>query len=324
MRCNVIMTSFVKKTLKKSHAALVDRLKIQAEIASSNRSSGSVASSGSKSLSTPRSIESGRTTSSSGYHASSVSAASSVASTTSSPSCYTAQSSPMWSPAAASSLGTTPSLSAKSPPTAYTRFQHQHQPVPHSRFISETPFLQQPTTNLDESAPVLDAPVIRRGRPNWPLETPSSSASASATAPRPREENQLYKHASDHAAAQQRSPMPQGAHGLAISGKSTLPDDALWQALGGGRFAVHNGATYRSNADTRAVDLDRTRHRNESHPDYPQMSPYDDEQEARFSVLPLAARGIRREGVPPPLRPQPPPGATVAATLHGPFIAELY
>ncbi|KAK4103627.1 hypothetical protein N658DRAFT_391129, partial [Parathielavia hyrcaniae] len=33
MRCNVIMTGFVKKTLKKSHAALVDRLKVKAEIA---------------------------------------------------------------------------------------------------------------------------------------------------------------------------------------------------------------------------------------------------------------------------------------------------
>ncbi|KAK3990076.1 hypothetical protein QBC44DRAFT_219891, partial [Cladorrhinum sp. PSN332] len=31
MKCNVFMTSFVKKTLKKSHAALVDRLKIKAE-----------------------------------------------------------------------------------------------------------------------------------------------------------------------------------------------------------------------------------------------------------------------------------------------------
>ncbi|KAL2189711.1 hypothetical protein L209DRAFT_653367, partial [Thermothelomyces heterothallicus CBS 203.75] len=34
MRCNVVMTGFVKKTLKKSHAALAERLKIKAEIAS--------------------------------------------------------------------------------------------------------------------------------------------------------------------------------------------------------------------------------------------------------------------------------------------------
>ncbi|KAK0722244.1 hypothetical protein B0T26DRAFT_611465, partial [Lasiosphaeria miniovina] len=33
MRCNMIMTGFVKKTLKKSHAALVDRLKTKAQLA---------------------------------------------------------------------------------------------------------------------------------------------------------------------------------------------------------------------------------------------------------------------------------------------------
>ncbi|KAK4107053.1 hypothetical protein N656DRAFT_742587, partial [Canariomyces notabilis] len=38
MRCNVIMASFVKKTLKRSHAALVEQLTIKAEIASSSSS----------------------------------------------------------------------------------------------------------------------------------------------------------------------------------------------------------------------------------------------------------------------------------------------
>ncbi|KAK3936396.1 hypothetical protein QBC46DRAFT_461525 [Diplogelasinospora grovesii] len=33
MKCNIVMTSFVKKTLKKSHAALVERLKVKATIA---------------------------------------------------------------------------------------------------------------------------------------------------------------------------------------------------------------------------------------------------------------------------------------------------
>lgn len=37
MRCNVIMTGFVKKTLTKAHAALVERLKVKAEIASASR-----------------------------------------------------------------------------------------------------------------------------------------------------------------------------------------------------------------------------------------------------------------------------------------------
>lgn len=37
MRCNVIMASFVKKTLKKSHAALVDRLKVKAQEATATQ-----------------------------------------------------------------------------------------------------------------------------------------------------------------------------------------------------------------------------------------------------------------------------------------------
>ncbi|KAK4134280.1 hypothetical protein BT67DRAFT_344754, partial [Trichocladium antarcticum] len=36
LRCNVVMAGFVKKRLQKSHAALVDRLKIKAQIASTN------------------------------------------------------------------------------------------------------------------------------------------------------------------------------------------------------------------------------------------------------------------------------------------------
>ncbi|KAK3390934.1 hypothetical protein B0H63DRAFT_126601 [Podospora didyma] len=36
MKCNVIMTSFVKRTLKKSHATLVDRLKSKAQLAASD------------------------------------------------------------------------------------------------------------------------------------------------------------------------------------------------------------------------------------------------------------------------------------------------
>jgi hypothetical protein len=38
MRCNIIMTSFVKKTLKKAHAMLVDRLLVKAQIVEVNSS----------------------------------------------------------------------------------------------------------------------------------------------------------------------------------------------------------------------------------------------------------------------------------------------
>lgn len=49
MTCNIIMTPFVKKTLKESHAALIERLKLKAELASamysvSHRASDSISS----------------------------------------------------------------------------------------------------------------------------------------------------------------------------------------------------------------------------------------------------------------------------------------
>lgn len=51
MRCNVIMASFVKKTLKKSHAALIDRLKIKAQMVSASETNARLASGLSPSLS---------------------------------------------------------------------------------------------------------------------------------------------------------------------------------------------------------------------------------------------------------------------------------
>ncbi|KAL2015022.1 hypothetical protein VTK56DRAFT_6522 [Thermocarpiscus australiensis] len=267
MRCNVIMTSFVRKTLKKSHAALVDRLKIKAQIASTgarSRSSGSRgASSEPDSLTTSTSMSSRTSSISSPYHhhqpqpvsalstrpASAASAASSVSS-------YSVQDSPLWS-SLPSSLITSPALSAQGPPAKYSsQFQHgpgayvaaaelpatHPNPVPRSVSIPATesrpdgPFLQQQQQQQQQ-------------QPNWPLKTPSQG---------------------------QTTPPARGGETGALS------DDALWQALGGGRqrlAAPRNVVSHRANnGSSAAASCTRgTQNGQGHHPDYPQMSPYDDD-----------------------------------------------
>lgn len=330
MRCNVIMASFVKKTLKRSHAALVERLKIKAEIASSNISRSSSAFSQPSLFSTSGGISStvseSSVTSTGSASYPSVSASSSRSnSTASTPSCYSIQSSLLWSPvatAAASSVGTSPSLSAKSPPTAYNGFQYQCQPVPqpapHSAPMSRTLFSERSTAELPESDPVPDTPFFRQYQPDWPLKTPSTAAAA----PRPRAQSQLYAYAASDAAAEQGNLVARWPHDPTGSRRGALSDDALWQALGGGQSAAHNGDGYRVNSDARPADLSNTRRQNKGHPDYPEMSPYDNGNEAQFVPLSLTVGGMRHASMPPPLRPQPPrawPGPTLAA----PFVAEL-
>ncbi|KXX74139.1 hypothetical protein MMYC01_208961 [Madurella mycetomatis] len=327
MRCNVIMTSFVKKTLKKSHAALVERLKIKAEIASSNVSRRSSASSQPSLLSTVGAIsstasESSVTSSSSANYPSVSTSSSRSNSTASTPSCYSVQSSLLWSPAAASSAGTSPSLSAKSPPTAYKSFQHRYQPVPqpapHSAPMSRTLFPERSTADLPESDPVPDTPFFRQYQPDWPLKTPSTAT----TAPRPRAQSQLYAYAASDVAARQGNLTAQWPHNPTGNRRGALSDDALWQALGGGRSAAHDGDSYKVKSDARPADPSDTRYQNRGHPDYPEMSPYDNENETQFVPLSLTVGGMRHASMPPPLRPQPPqawPGPTLAV----PFVAEL-
>ncbi|KAK4150919.1 hypothetical protein C8A00DRAFT_36453 [Chaetomidium leptoderma] len=300
MRCNVIMTSFVKKTLKKSHAALVDRLKIKAEIASINSHNRSNRNSGSSVVSpepnrvpatessAPSSI--GSISSSHYSHLSSSaptsrpsSAASSVASAASSVSNYSVQSSPMWSPAP-SSLGTSPALSAMSPPAAYNHSSHQYKlgeyvAQPRQQFVTpqpaaatipvpvpETPFLrqQQPAAVPEQATipvPVPETPFLRQQQPDWLLRTsaplpppqqqqPDWPLKIQRPAPPQRPQSHLFIQAyrpppGRYIPPAEAPPRSNNNPIITVSG-ARLSDDALWQALGGGPILAAAAAGARS------------------------------------------------------------------------------
>jgi hypothetical protein len=63
------------------------------------------------------------------------------------------------------------------------------------------------------------------------------------------------------------------------------------------------------------------RNRSESHPDYPQLNPYDDENNTRFA--PRLAGGMERAMMPLPLRIHGAPRAELDSRLNAPFIAEM-
>lgn len=362
MRCNMIMTSFVKKTLKKSHAALVDRLKIKAEIASaSNNKSRSNRNSGGSEVSLqPFTITFGGPNgaglssrqypnhlSASGPVSRPSSPASSAASTTSSLSAYSANGTPMWSPPPASSLGTSPALSTNTPPTtpgsnyqAKPQFQQSEYPAqPKVPFVSSIP------------VPEPETPFLRQVTPDWPLKTqqpslpptwPLKAQQQRPSLPTSRPYSQLYIAAyrpptgnlTPPKTPTNPAPPPVADCG---SGQSSSPgklsDDALWQALGGGRgFVLQNVASYKVNHDGNGTAGDGTgdggrghhhhhhaRTQSQGHPEYPQMSPYDDEggdDDGGGDEI-----GSVRLGVVGGARPVSLPAQ---ATLRRPFVAGFY
>jgi hypothetical protein len=338
MRCNVIMTGFVKKTLKKSHAALVDRLKIKAEIASSAGSKANRNSNISTVSSEPIQVISGghgapNSISSIPYHLLSASApsnrpssaASSVASTASSSSVYSTQSSPMWSPVP-SSLGSSPVLSGSSPPTKHNSgYQVQRQQpsggsVAWPFLASQPADIVQPKSesmSITVQVPEPETPFLREQQPDWPLQ---SQRAAPAQRPQSQLFIQAYRPPPSHSASNDAPPLNSAESHNCTSNTSSstggaLSADALWQALGGGRSVAKNAASYTANGNQ-----SHSRSRSQGHPDYPQMGPYDDENNG--GVVGLGVAGLRPVSMPPPLRIRP-QLVQGTATLKGPFVAEF-
>ncbi|KAK3902122.1 hypothetical protein C8A05DRAFT_15773 [Staphylotrichum tortipilum] len=314
MACNVIMASFVKKTLKKSHAALVERLKIKAEIASTgnNRRSGYSKDSPNPIQLNPIGYD---TAPSLNNHASHVASASAPtrrpSSAASSVSSYSLQSSPTWSQPT-SSRGTSPALSAKSPPITQqgSGFQHPVQQRP-AEYVAQPwrPFTAPQSEQLvaPVSASTPDTPFLRQPPPDWPLK---SQPAAPAARPYTQANITAYRPPLGHPVATSPPPLNvETARNPAPVTRDELSASSLWKALGGGRFAAQNAAGY--NANTSAKGHSRTQ--SQGHPDYPQMSPYDDETEG--AGVPGMVRPV---SVPPPLRLRQPMVAT-QATLSGLF-----
>ncbi|KAL2135965.1 hypothetical protein VTI74DRAFT_6014 [Chaetomium olivicolor] len=348
LRSNVIMASFVKKTLKKSHAALVDRLKIKAQIAGASRnrrtSSNSAIAFEPSNVALSGKDGTNRISSQHHYHSSACttpsrpsSAASSVDSATSSPSCYSLQSTPSWpeTSALSSSLTTSRTPSANSSSTTHSnnyQTKSQHQPRTHTTQVGQALTTAEPETRSEPAyiplqPPEPETPFLRQQQPDWPLK---SSASSAQTA-RPRSQSvtytvtpplcstaggqtqryQLYK------APEEPRPANANLHVAASSSTalSALSDDALWLALGGRGSMAQNKASHKMNGAL------RLRSHSEGHPDYPQMSPYDDDKVGELvGVGTVKARPVSLSMVPAPLRPRGP----VAATLSGPWTDEFY
>ncbi|KAK4197244.1 hypothetical protein QBC40DRAFT_207569 [Triangularia verruculosa] len=287
MKCNVFMAGFVKKTLKKSHAALVDRLKIKAEIAS-NKPGSQVRNSSNADqirLSQIRTPSFSQHMSTSAPNSRPSSASSSVHSAQSSPSCYSAQTSPLWS-RTPSNL-TSPPQSVKSPAVTSNSLQPTinpynppSQPMVHIQFTGPTP-----------TAPYPETPFFQRPPQSWPSQPQSQ--------PHPLRNEHPSAQTVDRTLIPDPLRVPQ--HNTPDVNKKEIPQDALWQALGGkhqrscsdGSLGSVNGQQPRSRAGS-----------NVSQSRYPEMNPYEE-------LLPSQmAQKEKRE-------------SQSSATLRGPFVPEV-
>ncbi|KAK4251534.1 hypothetical protein C7999DRAFT_10723 [Corynascus novoguineensis] len=384
MRCNVVMTGFVKKTLKKSHAALVERLKIKAEIASTKpqgRSRTSSNGNGNVSgLSRPATLESiGMSSiSNQSYNPAAPEPTSRSSSAASSASSYSVWSNSLWSQAA-SSVGTSPPQSVSGTSTAHgSHYQFQSKPYL-DEYMAQPKHQQaaQPATSPESlpqlasatlspptpPTPVPNTPFLRSSKPDWSLKqsVPSSQQQqqsnwplkAAQQPPAPYQQQQSGPRPQTHFFVQAYRPPPVAHDGGRQDGK--LSDDALWQALGGGRRGVdtaeaaarnnwanadaafeYNGLYARARARSQGQEGSRALYGGE-HPEYPHMNPYRDEEndQGEKSLAATAAEaatpvgpgeeGVRRVSMPPPaLWVGPVSGMSGnTAALSRPFAAEL-
>lgn len=342
MRCNVVMTSFVKKTLKRSHAALVERLKFKVQEASGNGSPPEPF----KLTATKTTVS--ETSSTSGYQDTYPSASappSRPGSAASSTSSYSAHSSQLWSPAA-SSLLTSPASSAQSSPRS--RSDSSENPR-QQRSGTYDPLLEKPSfvpphlrtlpgpgpgsafVQAAAPAPEPATPFLRRPQqPDWPppAQGPHSQPYTRAYIPpspqpggawgRAGQDGYYYPGSWERpgsAMATAADYDPPAAAAASTTARGVLTDDALWQALGGGgggRLVVaQNGAGCRAKNDGARPSQNQSPY--QGHPDYPQMSPYDGDD---------GGVGMRWGGV-GGMRTQHLMMVPLAATLDGPFRARL-
>lgn len=291
MKCNVFMAGFVKKTLKKSHAALVDRLKIKAEIASNKPGNQIRTPSNANRISTTdntiRTPSFSQNMSTSAPNSRPSSASSSTHSAQSSPSCYSAQTSPLWSPSL-SNL-TSPPQSVKSPPPMG---YHSFQPA---TIQTCNPLPPQPTVQIQFSGPTPTVPY-----PETPYFEESRQDYWDQRFQRHPLRNEHSTQPVDRTLVPDPLRVPQ--HSTPDVNKKEIPQDALWQALGG----RHQRAC--SEGSVKSVDGatpgPRSRAGSDVGQEYPEMNPYDE-------LLPSQIANKEKRG------------SQSSATLRGPFVPEV-
>ncbi|KAL2175656.1 uncharacterized protein P884DRAFT_45709 [Thermothelomyces heterothallicus CBS 202.75] len=275
MRCNVVMTGFVKKTLKKSHAALAERLKIKAEIAStasSNTRSWTGSDSGSATTPEPSSsatMESSGLSSSSSQryynnnNPAAVELASRPPSAASSVSLYSVQSSSFRSEAA-SSLGISPNSPVSGAPATYGDHYRQ-QTQPSSQYVAQpkhhhhhhaaqssalpAPLPEPVSVTYPAPEPPIQAPAtpfLRTPEADWPLKHPVPSCQQQQQQqqqqrPRPRPQTHLFIQAyrppprADHAERRQNENRDDPAVGP--SGGGSKPSSSSCSSSPGGKLS---------------------------------------------------------------------------------------
>lgn len=157
LRCNMLMAAFVKKTLKKAHGSVVDRLAAKAQIVSTNQSRQSVAMSAPSALQSPSILPSPTP-------ASIRSDSSGVPSM-----------GPLLPPSTGNHQGLVPGLAT--PPPVHPHEHQQHQQLQHQHQHQQTQQTQQTLAPYgNSSAPYLVAPPETNGSLDLPDDFPGATS----------------------------------------------------------------------------------------------------------------------------------------------------
>ncbi|KAL2158999.1 hypothetical protein VTH06DRAFT_3030 [Thermothelomyces fergusii] len=337
MRCSVVVAAFVKKTLKRSHATLVERLKTKAEMASagSNPPRSRSGSAATTETSIPRIPGSNQWYEDHHYPAA-AELAGRRPSAASSASLYSTESSSFRSEAASSPGPSPTSTSSVSPScpathgdhtshytTQLTHGHHRHRHR-HHHYHREAAS-SAPRSALPDPGPAPAPPTRPPPPPPPPSLLPSPSPPPTPFLAAPEADWPLAPSALPCPQQPDRPPpppppppsfsvQPYRPPRADVPGAGKLPDDALWHALGGG--LPRGGAGGGGGAGTRrdgGVSDAGCAWSGAAHPDYPHMSPYAD---GRGGAAAAGPRQWSDMAPPPPLLPPPAlrvgPGAKVA------------
>jgi hypothetical protein len=167
-------------------------------------------------------------------------------------------------------------------------------------------------------------PFLRPRQPDWPLRSqPQPPLPDWPLKPRPQTQQQHFS-AYKPPAPEQRQPDPtesgtttgtNPAVEVTRTCTAALPDDALWEALGGGRLRASSLKAIAGDYHSR----NRSHSQGSYHRDYPQMSPYDDESDSGVVVGLGMVGAMRPVSMPPPLKTR----ASLVAKVDQPLVAQL-
>lgn len=298
MKCNIVMTNFVKKTLKKSHAALIERLKVKAQIVAAAEANERLASG----LSPSSSSASVRSDLSSHPWTPASSASSSPPSVQS------------FVPQLRSNNNTPPQIPPpyQSPPSTGPSSGFSS---PHAQYTLSSPPISRPQSCASygpNSQPYQNQPRYN-SIPSPPQHQQHSSPPAYGrydSAPQQQRAQPMYQYLPAQQQNPDRSSVPEPLRLRQTSTRSTSSAASVVPTPNSLYRDAHARVTW---AAIKAQPSVRYR---VAHPDYPQMNPYaaDLDRQVPCQGPVRAAHGVGLGHV---------AVHKVEATLQGPFVAEL-